>query len=188
LAGLIPPLWNPERHPRLILRTDEHPAYPKAIARTERLQQAMRAQSFVHETYSSRTPRTLSNPLFPVNYFDREMRKDLAAFRRESTCFTRNVANGLMRLSLYTVWHNYFKPRRIVFTTIQPETHAIAAGIDGTRIEQEKACLYTRRAFLSHQPLNNEAKRIWVKGHPTPLKEKRDYCPQYALVGYLQAS
>jgi len=188
LVGMIVPLWKPDQFPKLILKTDEHPLYPKAIARVSTIQKGKCVGSFTHETYSSKAPRTLTNPLFPVNYYDRELRKDIAAFRRESTCFTRNVANGLMRFSLYTVWHNYFKPHRIISTAQKPKSAAVIAGMDEMRIEKEKRHLYSQRAFISHQKLNEEETRIWLKQHPTPLKEKQDYCPRFTRAGYLQAS
>jgi len=188
LVAEIEPLWTRSTLPRLVLRTDEHPVYPKALTRVPTLRAALEDRSFIHETYSSKIPRTPANPLFPVNYYDRELRKDIAAFRRESTCFTRNVANGLLRFSHHMVWHNFFKPHRIVSTSVKPESHAIVAGIEGKRIERETKRLYSERAFLSHQRLSDEQRRIWLKRHPTPLKDKKDYCPGYALAGDMQAS
>jgi hypothetical protein len=188
LLGIIDPIWNQERRPHLVLRTDEHPAYPRAIRRVASLSTASGQGSFVHEAYSSKLARTLTNPLFPVNYYDRELRKDLAAFRRESTCFTRNVANGLLRFTQHQVWHNYCKPHRIVSTSVQPATHAVMAGISKEAIEREMSRLFIDRAFISHQRLNNEAIRIWLKQHPTPLKKKSDYCQGFARVGEPQGS
>ena len=57
---------------RCILITDEHQSYPKAIL-------PFRATTdIVHSTVSSQLARTGDNPLFAVNYIDREIRKDLA--------------------------------------------------------------------------------------------------------------
>jgi|GEM_PF-4274898 len=50
-----------------------------------------------HRRYSSRLPRTVGNPLFPVNYIDRECRKDMAEYVRETIRFARSA-------------HNFFKP------------------------------------------------------------------------------
>lgn len=184
----IEPMWTHRDHRPLVLRTDEHPVYPRAITRITSLREGILAGTFVHEAFSSKLPRTVENPLFPVNYYDRELRKDIAAYRRESTCFTRNVANGLMRFSQHMVWHNYRKPHRIVSTAEKPKSHAVVAGLDEKRINRELSRLYSDRAFLSHQALSNEATRIWLKKHPTPLKLKNDYCPRFAMVGYQQAS
>lgn len=180
LMNRIDPLWDRSIKPKLVLRTDEHPRYPSAIARAQGLGPALKDKSLVHETCSSKIARDRHNPLFPVNYYDRELRKDIAAYRRESTCYCRNVANGLLRLAQYQLWHNCMKPWRIVRTAEVPPVHAVFAGIEEGRISAELDSLYRDRRFLSHQKLNPEYKRMWLKEHPTPLKTKADYVPQYA--------
>ncbi len=188
LMESIDPIWDKKEHPNLVLKTDEHPAYPSAIRRVAALKQAQADKSFQHQQYSSKLARGLHNPLFPVNYYDRELRKDIAAYHRESTCFTRNVANGLERFNLYIVWHNYEKPYRIVSKKEKPCSHAEKAGIKADAIMLEKSRLYRDRAFLSHQKLNDEAKKIWLRGHPTPLKEKAEYCQGFSRIGEKQGS
>jgi len=82
----------------------------------------------VHLRISSHLPRTIHNPLFSSNYTDRELRKDLANHHRESVCFNRNVANGMLRLWAYLMWHNYLKPYRIRWPKgRRPATHAEAS-------------------------------------------------------------
>ena len=83
----------------------------------------------IHMTVNSKLPRTVFNPLFPSNYVDRELRKDQAAHRRETTCFGRNVANGLARMACYLGWHNYSKRYLIKARVHDRRTHAAAAGI-----------------------------------------------------------
>ncbi|MCP5453853.1 MAG: hypothetical protein H7A27_07700 [Spirochaetaceae bacterium] len=183
LAG-IPSIWSSEHDDKLTLWTDEHQAYPRAIARVPELRDATRAGRFEHRTVSSKAARTVTNPLFSANYYDRELRKDLAAFRRESTCFTRNAANGLSRLALHLVYHNYQKPYRVnASASATPEpmrTHAEVAGIDAERIASGFGWIYLRRPFISKQELSIDNKRIWMKGTPTPLKDSGDYLPRYA--------
>jgi hypothetical protein len=180
LVSRIEPMWNKGARPRLVLRTDEHPAYPHAIRHIDGLRMAVSHGAFIHERYSSKERRTLMNPLFPVNYYDRELRKDIAAYRRESTCFTRNVSNGLLRLEHHQVWHNYWKPHRVGWMAEHQKTHAEWAGIDMGRIEKEMERLFVDRAFLSHQELNDEERKTWLKRHRTPLKKKDDYCQAFA--------
>ncbi|MCX7788486.1 MAG: hypothetical protein N2442_12415 [Spirochaetes bacterium] len=55
----------------------------------------------------SRRARTRSNPLFAVNYLDREVRKDAANHVRETTRGSRNVKDLMNRLALNQVVHNY---------------------------------------------------------------------------------
>jgi len=180
LLELIPGIWDPSTLPRLRLWTDEHYAYPLSVRRVPQLAQALAGQTFVHETWPSTAPRTVLNPLFPVNYYDRELRKDIAAFRRESTCYTRNTANGLARFMAHLVYHNYQKPFRVGPGRQTAEMHAEMAGIPRGRIAQCLRWLYSARPFLSKQSLSPEARRIWLKEAATPLKVGASYLPKYA--------
>ncbi len=180
LLELIPKLWDNDRKPQLRLWTDEHHAYPRSILHVPQLAQSRCDGSFVHSTWPSKAYRCISNPLFPVNYFDRELRKDIAAFRRESTCYTRNTANGLARLTLHLVYHNYQKPFRVGPGRKTEEVHAEMAGISAVRIAEQFATFYTARAFLSKQKLSDESRKIWLKEAVTPLKVGTAYLPKYA--------
>ncbi|HUW69417.1 MAG TPA: hypothetical protein VMX33_04230, partial [bacterium] len=123
-----------------------------------------------------------------VNYYDRELRKDLAAFRRESTCFTRNVANGLSRFACHMAYHNYQKPYRVESVQTDASVHAEKAGIDPKAIRAQLARLYSDRPFISQHKPSDEAARIWLKRAATPLKKKPDRLPAYAGRGWMQGS
>jgi len=181
LLDLIPTLWDTAALPRLRLWTDEHYAYPHAVRRVPDLARALACRTFSHETWPSTAARTVLNPLFPVNYYDRELRKDVAAFRRESTCYTRNTANGLARFMAHLVYHNYQKPYRVGPGRQTPEMHAEMAGIPRSRIDECLGWFYSARMFLSRQSLSSEARRIWLKEVVTPLKVGATYLPKYAL-------
>jgi len=180
LLDIIPGLWDPSRFSRLRLWTDEHYAYPLSIRRVPALAQAQAGRTFLHETWPSTAPRTVLNPLFPVNYYDRELRKDIAAFRRESTCYTRNTANGLARFMAHLVYHNYQKLFRVGPGRQTAEVHAELAGIPRQRIDGCLRWFYSARSFLSKQVLSHEARRIWLKEAVTPLKVGISYLPKYA--------
>ncbi len=180
LLDTIPGLWDPSTLPRLRLWTDEHYAYPLSLRRVPALAQAQAESTFLHETWPSTAPRTVLNPLFPVNYYDRELRKDIAAFRRESTCYTRNAANGLARFMTHLVYHNYQKPHRVGQGRQTVEVHAEMAGIPKGSIAGCMGWFYSARPFLSKQSLSSEARRIWLKETITPLKVGQSYLPKYA--------
>jgi transposase-like protein len=188
LMATIDPLWDRARLPGLQLWTDEHRDYPAAILDTRPLLMAMHDGSFSHMTWPSTAPRHVLNPLFAVNYYDRELRKDLASFRRESTCFTRNVANGLSRFACHMAYHNYQKPYRVESLQIDDSVHAEVAGIDRRLIEAQLAGFYTDRPFISQHKISDETTRIWLKRAPTPLKKKPDRLPAYASAGWIQAA
>jgi hypothetical protein len=173
--------WDRSRMPVITLRTDEHPAYPRALSRIPELVDAAVAGAFRHETYASTLPRTLTNKLFSVNYWDRELRKDIAAFRRETTCITRNVGSGLLRTACHMVWHNYQKPHRVrmEWTDRRVSTHAAMAGIDEAKIEKAWIKLFVDRPFPSRHPLPEWAVAIWERSYPTPLAANADYVPNF---------
>jgi transposase-like protein len=182
LLNLICRLWNKIRLPSLSLLTDEHPSYPRAISRLSSLVDALHEGSFRHIQFPSTLVRTSHNPLFPVNYSDRELRKDLSAYHRESTCFSRNVANGLGRLAIYQAWHNFIKPYRVKRPGGKLPPHGLYGGIDKGSLADELGRLFTTRSFLSHLDLREDRLNVWMKRGRTPLKEKRDYLPKYASV------
>jgi hypothetical protein len=175
-------LWHEPARPVLRLLTDEHKSYVTALKEISKVTLALERGVFIHARYSSELARTLQNVLFSVNYWDREMRKDIAAFHRESLCHTRNVSNGLFRLAVYQFWHNYTKPHRVKNDYCDLRTHVVMAKIDISRVEEEKAKLFTRRAFISQQLLSDEERMIWLKKHVTPRKKGPNRVPQFARV------
>jgi transposase-like protein len=180
LMRIIPRIWEEQIHPQLILSTDEHPTYPRAIEALPELRDGKERRAFHHHRYSSKKGRTVLNPLFAVNYYDRELRKDTMAFQRETKCFCRNVANGLSRIAVYQAWHNFQKSHRIKTTANPKSVHGVYAGIQEMRIAEELLRLYCERSFLTHLVLREERRILWTKSSVTPLKTKRDYIPSYA--------
>ena len=180
LLETIPRLWDATHLSCLILWTDGHRAYPRSLRRVPLLKAALESGALGHRTWPSKAARTVDNPLFAVNYYDRELRKDIAAYRRESTCYSRNVSNGLTRFMSHLLYHNYQKPFRVAPAKKTKEMHAEMAGIDSGRIASGMRWLYTARPLLSRQGLTDEMKKIWLKASVTPLKVGTTYLPKYA--------
>ena len=158
-----------------VLITDKHAGYPPCVA-------SCTVEGIRHIRVSSKLPRTVSNPLFSVNYLDREIRKDLAEHHRETVCFARNAAVSVARMWLYMVNHNYYKPYRIAPHTAA--THAEVAGVDPVRLRQVRRTFMTRRAFFTRVPLNHIERIAWVGAVHTPERENRinrRLTPAYAL-------
>ena len=176
-------LQPPAPYRPFVLITDEKPDYQRVLHGLAAFRMQTEHSRLVHWMISSKLPRTLSNPLFSSNYIDRELRKDLAHHHRETVCFNRNVANGMMRLSLYLFDHNYHKPFRIrARKGTHPWTHAEAAGIGRQLVEYAVQALTGGiRAFLSRCSLSVTMRRTWEKGWKTPGKMKAEYIPKYAL-------
>lgn len=164
-----------------VLITDEKPDYARVV-RHLRAFWGGHGMWLVHLRISSHLPRTIHNPLFASNYIDRELRKDMANHHRESVCYNRNVANGMLRLWAYLMWHNYLKPYRIRWPKgRRPATHAEASGIEAAALEHVDRSFFEARAFLSRSSLRPTMARSWKKGWRTPGKEKAEYLPKLAL-------
>src|SRR5262245_30042482 len=76
--------------------SDEHPAYTRAIRRS---QLAVR-----HGVTSSLEPRTRENPLFPVNLMDGLIRHCSGNHKRETIAFSKTRQNAVERLAIFTAW------------------------------------------------------------------------------------
>jgi hypothetical protein len=161
----------------LTLWTDEHRAYPRGIAASTCTAAIFKLGRLRHRTISSRAARTPQNPLFPVNYLDREFRKDLHEHVRESVCFGRNVNRQMERLSVYLLYHNYFKQHR---TRWGPLTNAVLTGYHAGQIADELERLWMDRSMLSRTNLTVCKEDTWLRSRVTPLGAEKDYLPKYA--------
>jgi len=122
----------------------------------------------VHTQISSKALRTRSNPLFPVNYLDRQLRKDLAEHVRESVRFARRIEHSLERAVVHLAHHNYFKAFR-VRSQDQSMTHAQQAGIPSQRIESIRARSLKERAFGWREDLEAWQKDLWRRLIRVPI-------------------
>ena len=165
----------------LIIITDEKKEYLRALHAHPLFTLQDEEHRVAHITVNSHLPRTSANPLFASNYLDREIRKDQANHHRESTCFSRNVSNGMSRLLCYVVQHNYRKKYLIKAPVNDTRVHGEAAGIDDSSIRSGLASMMKDRVFLSRIRLPPTLERIWKKAYPTPGKTKPDYLPLFAL-------
>ena len=156
--------WEKMESADRVLRTDEHPVYPGAVGQVT-------GGTVTHLRYSSTLPRTPDNPLFAVNYLDREIRKDLAEHHRESVCFARSAVVSTARMWIYLMDHNYYKRYRLAPPS--PITHAEAAGVNSRELRRRRRMWLTRRAFLSRTPLTHTQRRVWMGMLCTPERENR---------------
>jgi hypothetical protein len=79
----------------LVVRSDEHRAYPRAFHGLEREGYRIR-----HERTPSNEARTPQNPLFPVNLLDLLIRHDGANHKRETLAFSRRRQSAAERLAI----------------------------------------------------------------------------------------
>ena len=85
----------------LTVRSDEHPAYPRAL-------RLLRVAA-IHECTPSVAARTAGNPLFPVNLLDLLLRHNSANHKREGIAFSKRHQGVIERAAVLVVWRNYAK-------------------------------------------------------------------------------
>lgn len=159
------------------LWTDEKLEYRRALSSSPCFIGLHKVGRIEHRRVSSRAARTKYNPLFAVNYLDRELRKDLHEHVRETVCFGRNVNHQMERLELYLFGHNFRKPYRVHG---DQRTHAELAGYEVAQIAKVMRGIWRDRAFLSLTDLGEDRRASWLRLRTTPLKEGAQYLPAYA--------
>ena len=90
-------------HPSvMVIRSDEHPAYPHAFRR-------LRGWSIHHQCTPSVAARTPGNPLFPVNLMDLLLRHNSANHKGETIAFSKRHQAVVERAALLILWRNFTK-------------------------------------------------------------------------------
>ena len=87
----------------LTVRSDEHPAYPRALGQ-------LAGYAIRHECTPSVAARTTGNPLFPVNLLDLLLRHNGAHHKRETIAFAKRHQAVIERAALLLLWRNFSKP------------------------------------------------------------------------------
>ncbi len=173
-------LWKRGLLDYLVLHTDEKPDYFRAIHRGSDAEELIREGRWFHTWTNSKEKRTGGNPLFAVNYLDRQIRKDLCEHVRETVCFGRNVSECMSRTAVYLWYHNYRKPFRVNGYG-KYFRHAERAGLTRRDIHGAVKGVMSVRRFLSLEPVEPALKRVWLKELETPLwgKGSARYVPKY---------
>jgi hypothetical protein len=135
LRRVIPPNGT------VVLRSDEHQAYPHAIRR-------LPDRRILHERTSSKDARTTRNPLFAVNLSDMLIRHSSANHKRETIAFSKRRQSALYRLAIWVVWRNYLKDRS---ENRRVGTPAMALGIATRPLEVGE--ILGRRLFPGRLPV-----------------------------------
>jgi len=166
---------HPGEPPSWTLVTDEHTAYLQALKRVRPLAEALECGRMRHLTVSSRRTRTRENPLFAVNYIDRELRKDMAEHTRETVRQGREGNAAMQRLLVELAHHTFVKPFRISnrVCTEGELTHGDLAGLtvrEATRRALSR--VHTHRHLFSHLSELGTVKRwmsdIWFERYENP--------------------
>jgi transposase-like protein len=92
------------RHSARAVRSDDHWAYPRAIAAV--------APGVVHRVTSSKQRRDTRNPLWEINLLDLLIRHSTAAHKRETIAWAKRRQASIEKLAIFQVWRNYIKRQR----------------------------------------------------------------------------
>ena len=169
-----------ERSDPLILYTDEKKDYQRALWGRKETREMMYSGQWRHHTINSKEGRNQKNPLFAVNYIDREIRKDMASQSRETVQFPRNVSNAMLRMNLYLFDHNVRKPYRINDPVKREWRHAQVAGLGRGTLGYLMAGFFTDREFKSSRlELTKSARMTLGREWVTPLKRKPEKLWKY---------
>ena len=146
-----------------VISTDEHRSYPAALRKVPAIKTALQEGKIRHVTVSSRKKRDTRNALFPVNYIDREIRKDLGDHARETVKFAREVNMSAQRLIIELGSHTFGKPMRIP-NSVQLQhipTHGDAAGLTSTeKVRNLLKRRYTHR--FVHSRASGKGNIAWI--------------------------
>jgi len=139
----------------LTVRSDEHPAYPRALGR-------LTDHRIHHEMTPSVLARTHLNPLFPVNNLDLQLRHNSANHKRETIAFSKRNQSVIERAALLILWRNYSKEFSENHGGGSP---AMRAGIASSKISPK--ALLTSRLFPSRIRLPDPWRDYYERSVPT---------------------
>jgi hypothetical protein len=137
------------------IRSDEHPAYPRALRR-------LPDRQLRHRVTSSKRPRNPQNPLFPVNLLDLLIRHSSANHKRETIAFSKRRQCAAYRLAILLVWRNYLKS---ISERRQDETPAQRLGIMERKLSVDE--VLAERLFPSRIPLPERIAQYYWRRVPT---------------------
>jgi len=156
------------KHIPIQLFSDEKKEYCWALNAILPYGQWQSEGALVHTQISSKAARSLQNPLFAVNYLDRQLRKDLAEHVRETVRFARRIEQSLERTMIHLVHHNFFKVFRS--RCEDPDlTHAERAGVLRERVEALREASLKERAFGWRVELEAWQRDLWKRKIGVPI-------------------
>ncbi|MFW5776252.1 MAG: hypothetical protein ACOCZB_03080, partial [Spirochaetota bacterium] len=152
-------------HP-ITIDTDENPLYASVMADDAALGWYRQAQMLKIEQTPSTSPRTIGNPLFPVNYVDRMIRHRVKEHTRESIAIGRNATMQMMRMWIFAWDHNVRQPYRV--NDLACSCRAIEAGVSEGDLRRLTREFYTRRRAVRGKRIPESIRRVWLSQLETP--------------------
>jgi transposase-like protein len=153
----------------LTIRSDDHRAYPRALATLE--------CPVEHHITSSKERRDAHNPLFEINLVDLLLRHSQANHRRETIAWSKRRQASAERLAIFTVWRNYMKRR---WEKSERRTPAMLKGLLERPLMVQD--VLRKRLFRSRTELPNRWDQYYRRTVRTPaLPRNRQHTLTYAF-------
>lgn len=167
--------------PRILLLSDEHFQYKRAIRRD------LPGADIQHITVSSEESRTYKNILFPVNNFDLMLRKDCAAFAKETISFAKKAGAMCLRYALKVVEKNYLQTAFTKCNESRPwagtESPAMQVGLAKRVLDYVD--IYSERSLGAPAGMNEEWRAFYqgevaARSHRSHVHIKKEQVPRAA--------
>jgi transposase-like protein len=160
----------PADSPEIVLRSDEHQAYPRALRQ-------LPDRRFRHEQTPSKVARTPWNPLFPVNQLHALMRHSGSNHKRETIAFSKRNQSMVWRDAVHRVWRNFVKA---ISELRRNESPAMRLGLFDHRLRWGE--VLARRLFVTRTELASPLDVYYWGRIPTrQLPNARQHRLRYAF-------
>ena len=158
---LRPPIPKPAR-----INTDKNPLYHQIISTSPLFCHYRKAKLLQHRRISSEAPRTMANPLFPVNYVDRLIRHRVKEHTRESIAIGRHSVMQMHRAWIFAWDHNARREHRVKapFAGV----HADFTGVALQTIGEATRSFFTRRLRPRGCLIPESIRQVWLGLLDTP--------------------
>ncbi|MFP4383460.1 MAG: transposase [Spirochaetia bacterium] len=172
LADCLPMMQKCMANQTLKLISDKHSSYPPAINKIKELKDAKHKGTFRHVRIKARKKRTKEyNPLFAVDYVDRQIRNNMAEHVRETIRQGREVNCQMERAAIFAAMHNFNTPHRIRHKA-HPEneiTHRNIARVNPPKLDWYLKRIFTHRHLMGHlsEPVQ-WIKQVWQFQYENP--------------------
>lgn len=153
-------------HHRIHIDTDENPLYGSVITADRAMRWYGEAGRLRVRRTASSAPRTVSNPLFAVNYLDRMIRHRIKEHTRESIAVGRSATMQMHRMWIFAWDHNVRQPYRVSDSGCS--CRAIEAGASVKLVSRLQREFLSRRRSLRGLVVPESIRRVWCAELQSP--------------------
>lgn len=162
-------LWDylrPAPNRKAIIDTDENPFYAGALRADPQRRHFALANLIHHIQTPSTAPRTMDNPLFPVNYVDRLLRHRVKEHTRETIAFGRHAVMQMHRAWLFAWDHNCRREHRV--KKPGAGVHAVHGCLDSLTVRSLTREFFDRRILPRNVGVPETIREVWLGELQTP--------------------